>query len=82
MRTLGFEPSTAKPYETTSSRSDGGPEGVRAASPSHPSLSAIPSRLCHASLRGRDNDTRIQLLASGTMTESSPRTGLPLAKFQ
>ena len=31
---------TAKQYEATSSYSDGGPEGVRAASPNHPSLSA------------------------------------------
>jgi len=30
-----FEPSAAMPNETTSSRSDGGPEGVRAAGPNH-----------------------------------------------
>jgi hypothetical protein len=30
MRTLRFEPSSAKRCETTSERSDGGPEGVSA----------------------------------------------------
>ena len=43
MRTLRFEPSIAKRCETTSERSDGGPEGARAAGPSNPSLSANKS---------------------------------------
>ena len=45
MRTLRFEPSSAKRCETTSELSDGGPEGARAAGPSNPSLSAIQSCL-------------------------------------
>jgi hypothetical protein len=32
----GFEPSAAQQRETTPERSDGGPEGVRAAGPNHP----------------------------------------------
>jgi len=43
MRTLRFEPSIAKRCETTSERSDGGPEGARAAGPGNPSLSANKS---------------------------------------
>ena len=48
---------------------------------SNPSLSAIQSGLCFASLQDRGNDTRIQLLTSNMRVGSGPQTGLQRAKF-
>ena len=59
----------------------GGPEGVRAIGPNNPSLSAIQSHLCSASLQDRDNGTRIQQLTFDMRAESDPLTELLRTKL-
>ena len=71
----------AKRWRRTSPRSGDGPEGVRAGSPNNPSLSAVQSRLCPASLQDSGNDTRIQLLTSNKGVVSSPLSALLQTKF-